>query len=882
MYISAQTTRNQQQVMVWERVEEGRVLKYYPAPFYFYVPHHEGKFKDINGTPLKKLEFGSYQEMKAVRDRYKLMGERTYESDIALDQKVLAEKYYGVRGSVDPHISFFDIEVDYDRIQGFEPRTDRYAPISAISLFHFWSKKSYMLLISPHKSKYEPGPEWTLDMLSEDTKSRAEIIFCEDEEELLLTFFDLIEDTDIISGWNSEGFDVPYVYERCLMHFGDKGKKLWGFDGAREPYYKEVEGKFGQKDQVLEIFGREHIDYLKAFQKFEMAMRPSYSLEAISDEFLPELKKLDYDGTLYQLYRENFERFVQYGIRDSECLEGFENKLGYVRLAVQLTRGSTTHLKYVMGTLKVVECAIINYCHKTLNAIVPDSVEVETTGEKFTGAAVLKPRVGMHDFVGAVDINSLYPSAIRTVNISPETLLGQFFNNHKAYEAIISKSNEDLYLKFDDGTVETKTGAEWYQILRDRNWTISGYGTVFDQSKRGFLPDILADWYSQRKGYQKTAKGLKKEMEGLDKNSPEYIQMKVEQEYFDRLQYVYKILLNSSYGALGNKFFKFFDVRLAESTTRSGRNILFHMVAKVAELLDGTYAPPIRSFDDKGKEIFLPNSECTVYGDTDSCYFLTYAEDLKEAMMVCEAVEKATNDSFEAYVNEAFNSTHNVIAAGLDLISDRCIFIKPKMYIMHLDWFDGSYVDKMKVMGLQIKKTTVPKKIGSDLTKFVERLLKKENWRAIQEDIVQYKDMVRNTENPLDIGIPGGIKGIEDYTQRYLAKETDLRIPGHISASILYNACLEAYDDKDSPKIVSGSKIKSYVLLTPMNEFKRIALPTDLKRPPDWFLEHFLNNIDRDGQALRLIDKPLSPILGAIGESIPTKKSLLFDDLVFY
>ncbi|WAX21630.1 hypothetical protein [Stenotrophomonas phage RAS14] len=882
MYISAQTTRNMKQVMVWERVEEGRVLNYYPAPFYFYVPHHEGKFKDIHGTPLKRLDFEDYQEMKAVRDRYRLMGEKTYESDIALDQKILAEKYYGKRGTVDPHISFFDIEVDYDRVQGFDPKTDRYAAISAISLFHFWSRKSYMLLLSPHKSKYEPGPEWTLDMLSEDTKSRAEIIFCDNEAELILKFFELIEDTDIISGWNSEGFDVPYVYERCIMHFGNEGKKMWGFDGAREPYYKEIEGKFGQKDQVLEIFGREHIDYLRAFQKFEMSMRPSYSLEAISDEILPELKKLDYDGTLYQLYRENFERFVQYGIRDSECLEGFEDKLGYVRLAVQLTRGSTTHLKNVMGTLKVVECAIINYCHKELNFIVPDAVEIETTGEKFTGAAVLKPRVGLHSFVGAVDINSLYPSAIRTVNISPETIIGQFFSNHKAFESIIAKSQEEIYLRYENGDVESKTGAEWYAILRERNWTVSGYGTVFNQQTRGFLPNILADWYSQRKGYQKKAKGLKKEMGDLVKGSEEYNKMKVEQEYYDRLQYVYKILLNSSYGALGNKFFKFFDVRLAESTTRSGRAILFHMVAKVAELLDGTYAPPIRTVDEKGKEIFLPASECTVYGDTDSCYFATYAENLEEAMAICDAVESETNDSFEAYCKEAFNSDHNVIAAGLDLVSDRCIFIKPKMYIMHLDWFDGSYVDKMKVMGLQIKKTTIPKQIGTDLTKFVERILKKEDWRKIQEDIVEYKDSIRNRENVLDIGIPGGIKGIEDYTMRYLAKEEGLRIPSHISASILYNACLEAYDDKDSPKIVSGSKIKSYVLTTPMNEFKRIALPTDLKTPPAWFIEHFIGNIDRDGQALRLIDKPLSPILTAIGEIIPTKKSLLFDDLVFY
>jgi DNA polymerase elongation subunit (family B) len=846
------------------------------------VQDSEGEYKDIHGTPLKRLDFSNYTEFKETRDRYKNFNEKVYESDISLDQKVLSERYAGADSSLDPNISFFDIEVDYDRVQGFDPMNDRYAPISAVSLHHFWSQETFMLVVSPHKSKYEPGPEWNLDKLSDDTKSRAEIIFCEDEEELLLMFFELIEDTDILSGWNSEGFDIPYIYDRCCMVFGDRGKKLLGFPGAREPYYKEVEGKYGKIEKVLEIFGRCHVDFMLAFKKFEMEGRPSYSLESISEEILPHLPKLEYDGTLYSLYRNDFEHWLRYGIRDSECLDGFEKALGYIRLAVQLSRGSTTHLKNVMGTLKVVECAIIDYCHNELNVIVPDSVKGEELTEKFTGAAVLKPRVGMHEMVGAVDINSLYPSTIRTVNISPDTIIGQFFGNQKAFTSINAKSNEDLYLRYENGDVDMKSGAEWYTYLRERNWTVSGYGTVFDQSFRGFLPNILADWYAQRKGYQKKYKTLKSQLEGMSKDDPKYAAVKLESEYYYRLQYVYKILLNSSYGALGNAFFKFFDIRLAESTTRSGRNILFHMIAKTAELVDGEYIPPTQGVDEEGKEAFYPASDCIVYGDTDSCYFMTYADTVEEAMQACEVIEKKVNDSFEGYVNEAFNSTHNVIAAGLDLLSDRCIFVKPKLYIMHLVWFDGSYVDKMKVMGLQIKKTTIPRHIGKELTTFIERLLKKGNWREIQEDIVAYKEGIIETKDVFSVGIPGGINGIESYTERYVAKEEGLRIPAHVGASILYNSCLEAYEDKDSIKITTGTKIKSFVLREPIGKFKRIALPTDLPAIPEWFTENFLPYIDMEAQAKTLIDKPLSNILGAIGEIIPSRRSLLFDDLVSY
>ena len=881
MYISAQISPNMKDVLVWERTERGRITKTYPAPWYFYVRDEEGTYKDIQGNSLKRLDFDDYQSFKSSRERYHNFGEKTYESDIAVDQKILSEHYYGKTNKVDSHISFFDIETDYDREQGFSSPTDPYAPISAISLFHFHSQKSYMLLVSPHLSQWEPGPEWTIDMLSEETRKLAEIEFFNSEAELLLRFFELIEDTDIIVGWNSEGFDVPYVYERCLRLFGDKAKYLWCFDGAKAPRYKEVEGKFGQIDNVLEIFGREHVDYLKAFQKFEMSMRPSYSLEAISEEILPELSKLDYEGTLYSLYREDFERFVRYGIRDSECLDGFEKKLGYIRLAVQMTQGSTTHLKNVLGTLKVVECAIVNFCHNELQAIVPDSnKEVDMSMGKFTGAAVLKPRVGMHEGVAALDVNSLYPSAIRTVNISPETVTGQFFENHRAYEEILAKSNTELHFRYENSEVEVKTAAEWYDFIREQNWTISGYGTAFDQNVKGFLPTILASWYAQRKGYQAKAKALKKQMGDLDPKSKEYAEIKVQQEYFDRLQYVYKILLNSSYGALGNKYFKFFDVRLAESTTRCGREVLMHMIAYIAKVMDGVYAPPEKQIVD-GELVFLPNSECTVYGDTDSCYFKTYSESLEEAKEVCDIVERKTNDSFTKFCKEAFNSDFNEIKAGLDLIAGRSIFIKPKMYIMHLLHADGHDVDKVKVMGLQIKKTSIPKPIGRQLTKFVESLLKGGDWRTIQEDIVDYKEKILQ-EDIMNIGLPKGIRGIEDYTRRWEVDEVGLRLPGHVAASIFYNTCLENYGDKDSLKIVSGSKIKTYYLTKKFGKFKSISLPTDMKKIPPWFEEHFLPLIDRDAQALRLIDKPLSNILAAIGERIPTRKTLLFDSLVEY
>lgn len=884
-YISTQLSHDFSEVMVWERTKEGRVLNRYPAPYYFYIKSESGDYNDLYGHSLTRLDFNSHGEFKRAQERYRLMGEQLYESDISSESKVLSKYYYNKESETPDHIAFFDIEVDYDREQGMADPENPYAPISAISLFHFWTKKTFMLLISPHHSPWSPGPKWTKSMLSSEVTALADIRFYESEKELLLDFFHLIEDVDFISGWNITGYDTGYIYERCQRLFGKAGEAMLGFPGARTPYWKEINGKYGSVDKTPEVFGRMWMDYMKLFEKFEMELRPSYSLEAISDEILPELPKLEYEGSLYTLYRDDFEHFVKYGIRDSECLDGFENKLGYVRLAIQLARGSTTAMKNVLGTLKVVEDAIINFCHHERNLIIPDKdYAAEAPSEKFTGATVLKPRMGMHENVVAIDINSLYPSTLRTLNASPETIVGQFYENHVAFSSIRSGSSTELFFKNEQGEVASKTALEWKQWILDEGYTISAAGTIFDQNKPGIIPIILGNWYSMRQEYQAKKKEAYTKMDEAraDGNHDDFEEQQLIFGYYDRLQYVYKILLNSAYGALGNKFFKWFDLRLAESTTRSSREILFHMIAKISELLTGTYSPPeVRMVD--GEEEFHPTSECTVYGDTDSCYALSYATSIEEAKQVGHLLEVGVNKSFAAFCKETFNSDNNVIRGGLDLVSSKSIFLKPKYYIMHLDHCDGHDCDTMKVMGLQIKTTKIPKVVGNTLTKFIERLLKDETWRTIQEEIVNYKEKITTDTDALIIGLPTGIKKFEQYYSRWLDNDPTLtRIPGHVSAAILYNECLKQYNDLESPRIASGARLKRYILTKAVGEFKSIALPTDLKAFPEWFTMHFEPLIDRDAHGLRLVDKPLEGILTAIGERVPSRQSMMYEDLTEY
>jgi len=864
-YISAALTEDRKHVAVWERDDAGlRSTKYYDAPYYFYTEDKNGKYKDIYGKKLKKTEFASSREFYDERKRNKEDGISMYESDIQPHYKVISEHYYQKPvGKL--NFTLFDIETDYDPARGYGSTDNPHDPVSAISIYHHHLDKMLVFAVLPSNDK------WTKKDVPDDLKALSTIIICKNEKELLERFLDEIQDSDIISGWNSSFFDVPYLYMRMKKYYSEAMANRLSFYDAPKPRTKEIEVYAGQTQLQVDIFGRVHIDYLELFKKLEQTTRPSFSLEAISEEIMPELTKLSYEGTLFTLYHDNFPEFLRYNVRDTEVLKGFEEKLGYMEVAILSYHSNTSLMNDTLGTVKNVECAMINRCHYKMDARAPDSKEPDyrNGNEKFAGALVLDPIVGMHKWVFSVDVNSLYPSALRTLNASPETIVGQFHNDFVAFDEITEKTDRRLTLLLENGDSETHEAREWPVIFKSRQWCLSGFGTVFSQEVKGFIPEILEEWYSDRKIFKAKKSEAKKKAAEYPKGSPENLKYEQEAAYYDRVQTIKKLLLNSTYGCLGNQFFKFYDIRLAESTTRTGRAALMHMVKTVAYHLDGEYT--------------YPSPSC-IYSDTDSCYALAPVETLEEAVKVAKIIEKKVNNSFPKFSEDVLfcsKDYQSLIKAELDTIADNSIFVKKKFYIMHLLYADGAPSEKMKVMGLQIKKTTIPKPISKKLTAFLEDFLKGKDWKIIAKEVVAYKEDLIQQE-VMNVGLPKGIKGIEGYTMRFNAKEPNLRLPGHVAAAMFYNKCLEVYGDKESPKIISGNKIKTYYLTKKFDIFKSIALPTDLKHPPEWFTKHFAHLIDREGQLTRLVDKPLQSILTAIGEYSPTPRTIIMDEMFEY
>lgn len=938
-YISAISRGDK--VIVWERTDDGRQTHIEDGTYYFYRDDPNGKYRTIFDTPVSKVEFSTHRELVAAKKQYAAQGVKTWESDIPVELRYLSNHYYGVPAPK-LHVTLFDIEVDYDPEAGVTVQdmvaTNPYAPVNSIAMVHCWTKEIVVIVVPPEEGWTAEKLKIAVERAAPDAPIDADLtvryVVCDTERELLITFLAEIEDSDLVGGWNSDFFDVPYMAQRIARvldgeeislatteTFTESGKpqlvytdnpnqriskpgafkwlKRLDFSPHGIPSFRPVANTTNGKlmGNTLDLQGRVRLDYMNLVKKYEPGEKPSYKLAAISNDVLvdentgePLLPKLVYEGSLADQYENNFPFFVRYNIRDTEILYGFERKLGYVELANQMTHLSTGLFSHVNGTLKLAELALINYCHHTLKRVVKNVTD-PLIDRAIDGALVLLPQVGEHHFTASIDINSLYPSAIRSLNISPETLRGQFKRDVKDAQAIASKQDVQCTLVLERGGEEvTMSALEWRDALREKKWAVSGYGTVFDQSTPGFIPALLAEWYAKRKEYQALKKKAASEGD-LDKAG-----------YYDRLQYVYKIKLNSLYGALTNLYFRFYDLRMGESTTGSGRVILKHQCRKTAEILGDGYDVEFPLYDtlagalergfseEEAKQVAIVGptfngkhqADSVVYGDTDSTYFKTYASSVEEAIAIADRVAALVNESYPEFMRETFlcNPGYDtLIKAGREIVSDRGIFVEKKRYILHVVDVEGTRTDKMKVMGLDTKKTTLPVEVSDRLNGFIERYLKGEPWEDVSRSIVQYKEELTNSTDIMAIGLPKGVKNLEDYTYRYKADPTT-GLPGHVAASIHYNQCLKEYNDKLSLPISSGMKVKVFYLSTKAGRFKSIAIPTDIEIVPAWFTENF--TIDIQAHIERLVDNPLSNILKAIGKRPPSKQSLIFDELVVF
>jgi DNA polymerase elongation subunit (family B) len=601
-YVDALFDREHDRIHVVERVNGRRE---YPATYIFYYDDPRGKFQSIYGNSVSRF---STRNNKEFRKELRIQsGKSIYESDINPVFRCFEENYKG-KDAPRLQTAFFDIEVDFDPVRGFSKPEDPFNPITAISVYLDWLDQMVTLVIPPKHMSRE-----TADEIAGQFENT--LVF-DREEDMLNTFLDLIDDADVLSGWNSEGFDIPYTtmrITRVLSKDDTRRLCLWG----QLPKQRTFE-RFGAENLTFDLIGRVHMDYMQLYRKYTYEERHSYSLDAIGEHELGE-RKTQFEGTLDQLYNQNFKTFIDYNRQDTMLLARLDKKLRFLDLANELAHANTVLLQTTMGAVAVTEQAIINEAHER-GLVVPNRKERLTDEDtQAAGAYVAYPKKGIHEWVGAIDINSLYPSAIRALNMAPESIVGQLrpimtdryikdkMNSGASFAAaweglfgsleytavMEQKPGTEITIDWQDGEETVHSAAEIWHMIFDSNqpWILSANGTIFTYEKEGVIPGLLARWYRERKELQARLKEAT---------------TKQDQEFWDKRQLVKKINLNSLYGAILNPGCRFFDKRIGQSTTLTGRAIAFHMDSFVNECITGKY-------DHTGDAI--------IYGDTDSVYF---------------------------------------------------------------------------------------------------------------------------------------------------------------------------------------------------------------------------------------------------------------------
>jgi DNA polymerase elongation subunit (family B) len=889
VYIDCQYDKWDNEVKVWERTPTGRRLKRYPAPLYFYVPNEAGKYKSMYGDILERLDFETHEEFKAERDMFKSRGIQLFESDISPDIKVLMNEYWG-KPSSDLHYTLFDIEVDVSDEGGFASvagPAGPYAPINAITLWHSWTKKYQVYAVPPKNWKGSIN-------LKEGLWARDDVtlMLCKNEKHLLELTLRHIEDTDLLSGWNSDFFDIPYLLKRTELVLGEAYVKHWTFDKAKEPQWSEKE-KFGVKEMVVKMTGRQHLDYMRVFEKYNIEGRPSYSLDAIASDELDNFTKLEFDGSFEEFYNSDFEIFLEYNLRDVEVLVKIDEKFKYLAVAFEMAHQNTVRIPSILGTIAYVETSITNYAHQ-YKLIVRDKIDMGDN-EKVEGAIVLTPVSGLHSNIAAIDINSLYPNTIRSLNISPEKVIGQFEKGEEDWRGIYLSDSNEHSLIFDNGDYSTATGKEWKVFLKDAKWAVSGYGTVFDQGNGvGLVPTVLATWLSDRKKFQKMKKEADKELMQLKKNKADanlIAEKKREVEQYDRRQYVKKISANSLYGALLNAFFRFNRKELGASTTGSGRQITTFMNETIGELITGKKVNVIKTVEvDDGEVHNIYTTDCNqiVIIDTDSSYFtLPLATSNQETIEMADAIADTVNSMFPTFMQDAFlcqPGFDTMITGGRELVADKGVIIARKSYVMHLIDKEGKAVDEYKIMGFAIKKSDTPLPIQKFLQEIIDMILKQsKSYQDISDFIMkQRKELFSTPAVQLSLGVTKAVNNFEKYMNEYNRVEKEgkgrAKMPQNARASINFNECLERFGDKKSTPIRSSDKVK--ILYVKPNEYKyeTMAIPVDTTNFPKWFSQNF--EVDTSLMEKKLIDLKLEKLFKVLDFEIPTAKSIHLQNLL--
>tara|TARA_R110000772_G_scaffold51910_9_gene119138 strand:- start:1685 stop:4159 length:2475 start_codon:yes stop_codon:yes gene_type:complete len=787
-------------------------IKYKPT-LYLKSKKANPPWKSLDGVPVEPLQFSSMSELREFEKTYrgvpefKLYGnarhipafiQGQFPNEVPYDRRLI-------------DIASLDIETSFG--DGF-PEIDN--PVNEI------------LTIAYKSSKDDTYRVWGIKPYDEATTQlkhlKIEYRQFTDEKSMLEAFIEYWaspENTpDVITGWNTRFFDIPYMISRMAFLLGEDVVR--NFSPWRKIERRDIRVQ-GTVRTTFDIVGIQHLDYMELFKKFAYTYgnQESYSLNHISSVVLGE-KKLDYSeiGSLRDLYDADFQMFVDYNIKDVELIERMEEKLGLITLVMTMAYLGGVNYQDTLGTCAIWDSIIFRRLARSKIAVLPSE---EKMTEAFPGGYVKKPQVGMHNWVMSFDLNSLYPSLIIQYNMSPETLL-------------------------------TMPGAEG---------ATASNGAVFSKSKKGIIPEIVEELYAKRVTVKQEMLQAKTKLETISKKKrTEYSSTSAQVARLETLQTAVKILLNSLYGAMGNKYFRYFDLRIASAITLTGQAVIKHGEKSVNEFLDKFIG------EEKDRVIAM---------DTDSLYI--GVEDVINKFKPNDPIsflDEFGSKALEPMLEKAFgefaeksNAYTNRMVMKREAIADRGIWTAKKRYILNVHNNEGvQYAEpKIKIMGIEAIKSSTPQ-ICRDAMRNMFKIIVTGDEEKTQEAVKMFKAHFKSLP-PDDIAFPRGVTDISKWSSRSTVYKKGT--PIHVRGSLLYNKRMRSLGlEKQYEVIQNGDKIKFIYLMVPnVIQENIISFPGHL--PEELELHKYINH---DLQFKKTFLDPISIILDAIGWSAEPRADL--------
>lgn len=778
-------------------IRDGKRVKYKVeySPSIFVNSKKPTEYKGLYGEYLERIQPGSIRETRDFIKKYDDVQGFNIHGNTNFDCQYISDNFKGEIKWDKELMNIYSIDIETTTEYGFPNIETANEQVLLISLMDNITKKITTFGFN--------------DYVNPD----IEYIKCDDEYSMLKVFLDFwtLHTPDIITGWNVNLFDIPYLVRRIDKVLGDDYvRKLspWGFVNERT-----VKGMRGKESIAYVISGISVLDYLDLYKKFTYSNQESYKLDHIAEVELGE-KKLDHSeyDTFKEFYTQNFKKFTDYNIIDVLLIDKLEDKMRLIELCLTMAYDAKINPDDVYSQVRMWDSIIFNHLMDR-NIIIPKKNSANIKTESFEGAFVKDPITGFHKWVASFDLDSLYPHLIMQYNISPETLV----ENYR-----VDGANVENFLM---GKIDTTK-------LIDMNYTSTANGVCYRKDRRGFLPELMQKMYDNRKKFKKEMLGVEQEYEKTKDKS-----LLKEISRLNNLQMAMKIALNSAYGAIGNSYFRYFDIRIAEGITTSGQLSIRWMANKLNAYMN--------------KNLKTVNKDYVIAIDTDSIYLSLEelveklcegkSDDQKIKYMdkICENIFKKFIDDGYSELSSYMNAYEQKMRMKREVLADKGIWIAKKRYILNVHNSEGvQYAEpKLKVMGLEMIKSSTPQFVRDKMKETVKIIISGDE-DTVHSFIADMKEEFM-TLDPSLVSFPRSMNGITKYKDSTTLYKKST--PIHVKGALIYNNILkEKKLDNRYPLIVDGDKIKFANLKQP-NPTKDSVISFHSELPKEFDLHQYID-----------------------------------------